>query len=254
MNSVRKMLAQYEILPRKRLGQSFLSDMNITRKIVALAETAGDETIVEIGAGLGFMTEELVRKAGKVIALEIDPRLIAVLRDRFTGSARVEIIVGDVLKYDFSTSRPAGKIKIVGNIPTISPHRSPASNSEGRLFDGPDVPEGTGGSDYGASRDKGVRHPSVIIARHASVARSCCSVDLLLSRTQRGLGGPKVVMQDEPETEGSLFVLTVGGLRPEKKNPLNNLAAGLIRRCLPGCSEDDRRQRRAETLSVRTQR
>src|SRR4030067_1085784 len=80
MNSVRKMLAQYEILPRKRLGQSFLSDMNLTRKIVALVEPAGDETIVEIGAGLGFMTEELARKAGKVIALETDTRLSAALR------------------------------------------------------------------------------------------------------------------------------------------------------------------------------
>src|SRR4030042_317342 len=63
------------------------------------------------------MTDELARRAGKVIALEIDPRLIAVLRDRFTATARVEIVVGDVMKYDFSTSCPAGKIKIVGNIP-----------------------------------------------------------------------------------------------------------------------------------------
>jgi 16S rRNA (adenine1518-N6/adenine1519-N6)-dimethyltransferase len=59
MTSIRKMLARYDIHPRKRLGQSFLEDMNIIRRIVALAEPAGNETVVEIGAGLGFMTEEL---------------------------------------------------------------------------------------------------------------------------------------------------------------------------------------------------
>ncbi len=77
MISVRKMVAQYEIHPRKRLGQSFLEDMNIIRRIVALAEPAGDETVVEIGAGLGSMTEELAKRAGRVIALEVDQRLVA---------------------------------------------------------------------------------------------------------------------------------------------------------------------------------
>lgn len=117
MNSVRMMLDRYDIHPRKRLGQSFLEDMNMVRRIVALAEPALEETIVEIGAGLGFMTEELAKRAGRVIAIEVDPRLAAVLRERFTGHERVEIVQMDVLRYDFSSACPGGKVKVVGNIP-----------------------------------------------------------------------------------------------------------------------------------------
>jgi 16S rRNA (adenine1518-N6/adenine1519-N6)-dimethyltransferase len=117
MTSIRKMLAQYDIRPRKRLGQSFLEDMNIIRRIVELSEPAGDETVVEIGAGLGFMTEELTKKAGRVIALEVDPRLAAILRERFAGQDKVAVIETDVLKYDFSSARPGERIKVVGNVP-----------------------------------------------------------------------------------------------------------------------------------------
>ncbi|MBM4312739.1 MAG: ribosomal RNA small subunit methyltransferase A [Deltaproteobacteria bacterium] len=117
MNSVRKILARYDIRPLKRLGQSFLEDMNMVCRISALVEPKADETVVEIGAGLGLLTAELAKKAGRVIALEIDPRLVAVLRDRFAGDERVEIIQGDVLVYDFSAACRGGRIKVVGNIP-----------------------------------------------------------------------------------------------------------------------------------------
>lgn len=260
MNSVKKMLAQYEILPRKRLGQSFLSDMNITRKIVALAEPAGDETIVEIGAGLGFMTEELARKAGKVIALEIDPRLIAVLRDRFTGSARVEIVVGDVLKYDFSTSCPAGKIKIVGNIPypistpilfRLLEFRRSISLMvlmfQKELADRITAPPGT--KEYGI--------PSVIIARHASVTCEL-AVPSTCFYPEPSVASAvlKVVMHDEPETpeEENLFVLTVRAAFARRRKTLwNNLrAAGfdeeMLARVLQKIGIEGKR--RAETLSV----
>jgi len=117
MTSVRKLLARYGVRPRKRLGQSFLEDSNIIRRIVALAEPAGDETVVEIGAGLGSMTEELAKSAGRLIAIEVDQRLVGVLRERFAGQDRVEVLQMDVLKYDFSSACPGGRIKVVGNIP-----------------------------------------------------------------------------------------------------------------------------------------
>ena len=117
MTSVRKMLAQYGIRPRKSLGQSFLEDMNIVRRIVELSGPARDETVVEIGAGLGFMTEALAKRAGRVIALEVDPRLAAILRERFAGEGRVEVLWADVLKYDFSSACRGARIKVVGNIP-----------------------------------------------------------------------------------------------------------------------------------------
>ncbi|MBN2439240.1 MAG: ribosomal RNA small subunit methyltransferase A [Deltaproteobacteria bacterium] len=117
MSSVRKMVAQYDFHPAKRLGQCFLEDLNIVRRIVDLAEPAGDETVVEIGAGLGFMTEELAKRAGRLIALEVDPRLVEILRERFFGQDRVAVVQADVLKYDFFSARPDERIKVVGNIP-----------------------------------------------------------------------------------------------------------------------------------------
>jgi 16S rRNA (adenine1518-N6/adenine1519-N6)-dimethyltransferase len=118
MSSVKETLAQYAIRPRKKLGQSFLQDMNMMRRIVALAELSPEETVVEIGAGLGFMTEELSRQAGRVIALEIDPRLLEILRERFSENPSVDVVAGDVLDYDFSADSPVGnKIKVVGNVP-----------------------------------------------------------------------------------------------------------------------------------------
>jgi 16S rRNA (adenine1518-N6/adenine1519-N6)-dimethyltransferase len=118
MSSVRKILTQYDVRPRKRLGQSFLEDGNMIRRIADLVEAASNETVVEIGAGLGLLTSELAQKTtGRLIALEIDPRLVSALRDRFSGNARVEIVPGDVMDYDFSSALPGGKITVIGNIP-----------------------------------------------------------------------------------------------------------------------------------------
>ena len=117
MISVRKMLDHYQIRPQKRLGQSFLKDVNIIRKIVEIADPGGDQTIVEIGAGLGLLTEKLAEKAEKVIAIEIDARLEKALRNRFEGKESVEVLGMDVLDYDFSSACRGGKIKVVGNIP-----------------------------------------------------------------------------------------------------------------------------------------
>jgi 16S rRNA (adenine1518-N6/adenine1519-N6)-dimethyltransferase len=91
--------------------------MNVIRRIVALADPAEQDTIVEIGAGLGLMTSELARMAGKVVALELDPRLVSVLRDRFSGNDRVVIVQGDALDYHYSSTPPVTKIKVIGNLP-----------------------------------------------------------------------------------------------------------------------------------------
>jgi 16S rRNA (adenine1518-N6/adenine1519-N6)-dimethyltransferase len=117
MTIVREMLASHDIRPCRRLGQSFLEDMNITRRIVSLVEPAPDETVVEIGAGLGFMTEQLAKTARRVIALEIDPPLIAILRQRFAETANVDVLDMDVLKYDFASADKGKKVKVAGNIP-----------------------------------------------------------------------------------------------------------------------------------------
>ena len=194
MNSIRKTLAQYDIRPRKRLGQSFLEDMNMICRIAALVAPTGDETVVEIGAGLGVLTAELAKKAGRVIALEIDPRLIGVLRDRFAGCDKVEIVAGDVLAYDFSSACPGGRIKVVGNIPYYISTPILFRLIEYRRIDridGPDVPEGTGGQDHGTSRDERLRNPlgdrRAVYQGHPEYDGA---PDLFLSRARCGFVGP----------------------------------------------------------------
>jgi 16S rRNA (adenine1518-N6/adenine1519-N6)-dimethyltransferase len=116
----RAILRHKGIRPLKRLGQSFLEDHNVIRKIVAAADLTASDVVVEIGAGLGIMTALLVHQAGQVKALEIDPYMVSILRNKFDGLSNIEVIQTDVLKFDFSTARAEDstkKIKVIGNVP-----------------------------------------------------------------------------------------------------------------------------------------
>jgi 16S rRNA (adenine1518-N6/adenine1519-N6)-dimethyltransferase len=232
MNSVRKTLARYDIRPRKRLGQSFLEDMNVVCRIAALAEPETDETVVEIGAGLGLLTAELAKKARRVIALEIDPRLIAVLKDRFAGSERVEIIQGDVLVYDFSSASHGERIKVVGNIPY---HISTPILF--RLLEFRNVIKSMVLMFQKELADRIIARPgkkeygilSVIFARYASAVRKMTIPPTCFypvpSVTSSVL---KILMCDDPGApeEESLFVMTVRASFSQRRKTLqNNLRA-----------------------------
>jgi len=120
MSTPMKILRMHGVRPRKRLGQAFLQDQNVLRKIVAAAEIRSSETVVEIGAGLGIMTEVMAGWAGRVVAIEVDPLLAGILRKRLQGQKNVDIVEADVLEYDFSSARSdlhPEKIKVVGNLP-----------------------------------------------------------------------------------------------------------------------------------------
>jgi 16S rRNA (adenine1518-N6/adenine1519-N6)-dimethyltransferase len=120
MVTARELIRAYHVKPDKRLGQSFLEDKNIINKIVSLSDIRNDETIVEIGAGLGLMTNFLSEKSRKIIALEIDPRLVGVLKEELKGRSNVEVVHADVLEYDFSaafSNDPPKHLKVIGNIP-----------------------------------------------------------------------------------------------------------------------------------------
>ncbi|MEA1970220.1 MAG: 16S rRNA (adenine(1518)-N(6)/adenine(1519)-N(6))-dimethyltransferase RsmA [Thermodesulfobacteriota bacterium] len=118
MESPLKILKRHRIRPVKRLGQSFLVDNNITSRIVNASKIGGNDTVVEIGAGLGAMTSMIAERAKKVIALEIDPKLVNVLNEELKEISNIEIIHKDILRYDFSSPLGGnGKIKIIGNIP-----------------------------------------------------------------------------------------------------------------------------------------
>lgn len=101
--------------PIKRLGQNFLIDPNIVRKIVALAELGPGDHVLEIGPGRGILTEALSQAAGQVTAVELDPRLHAYLETRQAELPNVELVCADALAYPVE-QLPAGTI-VVANLP-----------------------------------------------------------------------------------------------------------------------------------------
>jgi 16S rRNA (adenine1518-N6/adenine1519-N6)-dimethyltransferase len=113
MVTARELVRKYDVKPDKHLGQSFLEDKNVINKIVNIADIHDDELVVEIGAGLGLMTKILSQRARKLIALEVDPRLVSVLKGEFKNSSNIEIVHTDVLKYDFSAAFCNSPLKIV---------------------------------------------------------------------------------------------------------------------------------------------
>ncbi len=100
---------------RKTLGQHFLIDQNIARKIVGLAEIKPDETVLEIGPGRGILTRLLIQQAKRVIAIELDRDLYHRLEQEFRGAPTLSLIHGDALKYPYETI--AGFFKVVANLP-----------------------------------------------------------------------------------------------------------------------------------------
>jgi 16S rRNA (adenine1518-N6/adenine1519-N6)-dimethyltransferase len=101
-------------VPDKSLGQHWLRDRDVLRHIADSADISVDDTVLEIGPGLGTLTSELLRQAGKVIAVEFDPELARKLPGQFPGK-NLEVIHGDILSFDLS-SLPKN-YKVVANVP-----------------------------------------------------------------------------------------------------------------------------------------
>ncbi|WP_455245139.1 16S rRNA (adenine(1518)-N(6)/adenine(1519)-N(6))-dimethyltransferase RsmA [Petrachloros mirabilis] len=99
----------------KRLGQNFLIDPNIVRKIVALAELTPDTSVLEIGPGRGILTEALSHAAGQVVAIEVDPMLYRLLQERGAEWPNVELVCGDALQYPMD--RLPDDTTVVANLP-----------------------------------------------------------------------------------------------------------------------------------------
>lgn len=109
------------IQPKKSLGQNFLIDKNIQKKIINACDLSSEDIVLEIGAGLGDLSLPLASVAGKVYALEIDSRLLFQLEENLSRYKNCRIIKGDILKFDLKKFlREEGvkqKIKIIGNVP-----------------------------------------------------------------------------------------------------------------------------------------
>jgi len=103
--------------PHRALGQNFLRDPNVARKIIAAIDPLGGDTVLEIGPGEGVLTQELAARAGRLVLVELDGRVIHRMQELFPGPA-VEILHQDILDVDLTAlAARAGKLRVVGNIP-----------------------------------------------------------------------------------------------------------------------------------------
>ena len=112
-------LKKYNIRANKSLGQNFLVNQNVIDEIVDSANISKEDLVIEIGPGLGTLTKHLLEKAGKVICIELDQRMVNILNDRFSLYQNFEIINDDVLKVNLNQiiEKENRKCKIVANLP-----------------------------------------------------------------------------------------------------------------------------------------
>jgi 16S rRNA (adenine1518-N6/adenine1519-N6)-dimethyltransferase len=118
------LLRQHGLRPRKRWGQNFLIDRNTLENVLRAAAIEPEDRILEIGPGLGTLTRELAHRCRRVVAVEIDPLLVAVLRGETVADlANVEVIEADALEIDLAailgagTGAPTGFWRVVANLP-----------------------------------------------------------------------------------------------------------------------------------------
>lgn len=104
--------------PKKRLGQNFLVDKNVRRKIIDCCQFTSRDTVLEIGAGRGELTALIAARVKKIYCLELDSRLCDCIRQEFADITNLEVINQDVLKFNLKKYfKPGPKVKVVGNIP-----------------------------------------------------------------------------------------------------------------------------------------
>lgn len=117
-SQVGALLARYGLRPDRRLGQHFLVDANILAKVVEAAEVRPGDAILEVGPGLGTLTRALAGRGARVVAVEIDRRLLPVLDETLAGYEGVQVVHGDALRVDLDALCPPPPAwKVVANIP-----------------------------------------------------------------------------------------------------------------------------------------
>jgi len=123
LSQTKKQLRSLDLRARKGLGQHFLVDDRVLKRIVSAAKLAANDTVVEVGPGLGILTKELARRAGRVIAIELDPKLASALEQALASIANVTIVNADVLESDpgvlirKATGDVGARYKVVANLP-----------------------------------------------------------------------------------------------------------------------------------------
>lgn len=124
LEETKSIMKKYNIRANKSLGQNFLINNEVVENIVSSSELTKEDMVIEIGPGLGTLTKYLLKEAGKVLCIELDNKMIGILKERFSGYNNFEIINADVLKVNLNKiinenkkSENIKKIKIVANLP-----------------------------------------------------------------------------------------------------------------------------------------
>jgi 16S rRNA (adenine1518-N6/adenine1519-N6)-dimethyltransferase len=229
-------IQKYDFCFRKKFGQNFLIDPHVLDKIIAGAEIGPEDTVLEIGPGIGTLTQYLSEAAGKVIAVEIDENLIPILDETLEGYDNVKVIHADIMELDLNKlveeengGRP---IKVAANLPyyittpiimrlfeqhvpldsiTVMVQKEVAA----RMKAGP------GSKDYGALSLAVQYYAEPYIA--ANVPRNCFiprpNVDSIVIRLRR-FSEPPVKVQDE----ALLFALIRAAFEQRRKTLVNSMA------------------------------
>jgi 16S rRNA (adenine1518-N6/adenine1519-N6)-dimethyltransferase len=230
---IHSLMRRYNLDPYKGLGQNFLVDADALAKIIDSAEIEKDDTVLEIGAGLGNLTRLLAQAAKRVVAVEIDHKLIPPLKDVMSRSENCEIIQGDILELDPAVIVGRAGYLVVANIPYYI-----TSAIIRHLL---------------AAKDKPAR---LVLTMQQEVARRICAEpgDLsLLALSVQVFGAPRIVhtiptgaffpqpkvdsatlrvdIYDEPLMNehqlGDFFLLAKAGFLQKRKMLRNTISAGL---------------------------
>lgn len=124
-STIAEIRAKHNFQLSRSLGQNFITDRNVIERIVEGAGVSGEDLVIEVGPGIGVLTAEAAEKASKVVAVEIDKKLIPILGETLSEYKNVEIVNKDILKTDIneiirqerSKSSFSGDVKIIGNLP-----------------------------------------------------------------------------------------------------------------------------------------
>lgn len=258
--NVPALLSRFRLSPSKGLGQNFLIDEAALAEIVDAGLVTSEDTVLEIGPGLGSLTRHLATRASRVVAVELDRKMIPVLSETLKKFPNVEVIQGDVLDVDLSAALGENGYRVVANIPYYI-----TSAVIRRLLELPARPR------------------SIALTIQKEVAERVCakSGDLsLLALSVRIYGEPSYVMTigkdafypapkvdsavvridlfDEPlvaaERQDEFFRMIKAGFGQKRKTLRNSLSTGLridraeLERAFEGTGIDG--MRRAETLSI----
>lgn len=116
----KEIINRYDFAFKKNFGQNFLIDERVLNKIIAAAEITADDTVLEVGPGIGTLTQALAKQAKKVVSVEIDKTLVPILQEVLSDFNNIQIINNDILKVDIAeiAKNNGGKpLKVVANLP-----------------------------------------------------------------------------------------------------------------------------------------